>query len=300
MNKQRHLQRKGIAGVSLCGCGSRWPRGKCPRCPSMPSVAPERTARYADELATVREVTGYGDRACPVCRYLVCTPACNDGTVGEIFEALKDAREKASARAAVPAQPPAAEPVPSGWVDKNDPDIGWGQFTRSDRRASVWRSCFSRRWCAGTPTAHGSYSWDARANGGTDWTAQPKHESARAAMLWADAELAKLDAAKAPAPFTVGQRMRCVRGAGDLIVAGTEYVVSEYDARSNNGNGGLSVVGGGTLWRLDRFLPADALPPGYTWDPSAYEHGGVLTTPGGERLYVADRERAVADAWGRG
>ena len=163
---------------------------------------------------TVASGAAESDGHCRTCGHAVCSclalrplPA---NAAGDFYREFTKACDAEIAKAVLPVeapQPAAVEGVPVGWADASG--AGWRQFTRLDKRASVWP--YAGRWMAGMPVLNedNNYSFEALRNGGIDWTAQPKHADARSAMLWADAALATLDAAR---PFEVGERVGTERG----------------------------------------------------------------------------------------
>jgi hypothetical protein len=102
----------------------------------------------------------------------------------------------AERRVAEPAQAEALKPaagMPEGWVSRTKHS---GGFERADKRAGVWKPGRESRWRLGgpSPSGSGAYDFDVAPGGGYGLT----FPTAREAAEYAAAELAKLDAQKAP------------------------------------------------------------------------------------------------------
>lgn len=177
-------------------------------------------------------VPHFPDASCRFCGYHQCASHCPN-------------RQAAPEPKAAPEQK-----APPGWLPITDGRFDG--FERDDKRACV---CGPTSWNAGIPNGgdNGHYTWDRE-----PWRNQPKHETAEAAMAWADAQLAIEDAkqkAEAPAAqlFKRGDRVRCIDASHCDLRHGKLKLGQVYVAEVVNDGGTMTVEGYAYWTHASRF-----------------------------------------------
>lgn len=286
MNRQNQ-QRKGVAGVTLCGNGCRQPRATC--------------SLHSGRAVVGIHVIDSGDILACVHGHHVCT-LCDAHTASSIATPTPEAK---------------AGPVVgrAGWRKAR---VDYVPYEREDGRAAVWMGTgvLRGRWITGKPDTRGDYSashpgWSTLVAGYSG------HPTAEAAMAWADAKLAEEDArtlapaqpvAEKPRGFAVDDTVVCVdAGPGPYgglppleLTRGAVYTIARVHEPFVNVRDSKGCVSGG--WDPSRFelvsatpeKAADVLPPGWS---ALTINGGDVDVGEGRHLRAREAYRHTSGVY---